>query len=563
MLETELTPEAAAIARDLFLALVTAAQTRAARTEAELHEAVTRPGSAGRVREVLETLRAHGLLVRTARSGGEAAWELIHDSLVPRVQGWIDRHDLSRRRAIELVRYHLRRSTGPAPSLLSRAELRELTGHRDALRDLDAEWARRPAASLKREGAAWTPSALVGRSRRAVRRRLTMAVAVSAAVLAVLGVAIADRLASAAARRREQSLRDRDVGRFLLELAPFDWDAGSLEASSVAAAHLPDLDWTLHEVDPDDPDSPGQRLDGSSRLSAAMVDGRVRLDQVEAPGGRAFLVITGRGRRGETCPPSIVPLRSLPGYARRDGLPPRLVIRVPTCRATRAGMIDIPAGSFISGGVGEPPSAVQASYKVDEVTLEQPRFAIDRTEVTNAGFGVFAAMAAVTGVAHPTYADSHELVEAAAADRPVTGIGWTEARAYCRFLGRRLPTSAEWQKAARGGLVLDGRPNPHPRRNLPWGDARSPVPANVNRGVDVGPAPVGAFPGDVSPYGVLDLAGNVHEWTSSTRSSGMRITRGANWADTTADQLIDFMAIENSRPAGYRTYMLGIRCAAD
>ena len=565
VLETELTPDAAAIARDLFLALVTAAQTRAARTEAELHEAVTRPGSAGRVREVLETLRAHGLLVRTARSGGEAAWELIHDSLVPRVQGWIDRHDLSRRRAIELVRYHLRRSTGTAPSLLSRAELRELFPHRDALRELDAEWAKRPAASLKTDGAAWIPSALVARSRRAVRRRLALAVAVSAAVVGVLGVAIADRLASDAARRREQSLRDRDVGRFLIELAPFDWDAGPLKASGVAAAQLPDLDWTLHEVDPDDPDSPGRQLEGSNlvRVATPTADGRVRVDRVEASGGRAFLVITGRGRRGETCPPSIVPLRSLPGYAHRGRPPPRLSIRVPTCQATRADMIEIPAGAFISGGVGEPPSEAQARYKVAEVTLELPRFAIDRTEVTNAGFGVFAGMATVTGIAAPIYADTFELATAEAADMPATSVGWTEARAYCRFLGRRLPTNAEWQKAARGGLVLDGRPNPYPRRNLPWGAPRSPAPANVNRGVDVGPAPVGTFPGDVSPYGVLDLVGNVHEWTDSSDDSGLRITRGGNWAETTPKQLVDFGAIDNPRHAGVRTYMLGVRCAAD
>src|SRR5207247_3181930 len=98
------------IARDLFLSLVTVTHERAIRAEAELLDIVGAKHEPHQVAAVLEVLRARGLLVRL-RGDGEPSWELVHDSLVARVEAWIDRRDLARRRAVELVRYHLRRST--------------------------------------------------------------------------------------------------------------------------------------------------------------------------------------------------------------------------------------------------------------------------------------------------------------------------------------------------------------------------------------------------------------------------------------------------------------------
>jgi formylglycine-generating enzyme required for sulfatase activity len=144
---------------------------------------------------------------------------------------------------------------------------------------------------------------------------------------------------------------------------------------------------------------------------------------------------------------------------------------------------------------------------------------------------------------------------------PVTGLTFYEAEAYCRWISDnkerlvRLPTEDEWEKAARGE---DGRP-------WPWGDVFKPGQANtVEHGVNQ-TLPVGSFPEDISPYGAVDMAGNVQEWTSGTYRASpdeltpatrLHVARGGSWNDTGFGARTSFRHVY---PPGYFFPFLGFR----
>ncbi len=138
-------------------------------------------------------------------------------------------------------------------------------------------------------------------------------------------------------------------------------------------------------------------------------------------------------------------------------------------------------------------------------------------------------------------------VEPSRGNYPITYVSWYDATNFLQWCGLRLPTEAEWEKALRGGLYLDGDEtksgsNPKPERRYPWGD-ESPDEGGVFRcnydGQDDGfayTAPVGSFSRFASPYGICDLAGNVAEWTLDWYSTsyhagldGFRMVRGGSW----------------------------------
>ncbi|MGE0820588.1 MAG: formylglycine-generating enzyme family protein [Candidatus Binatia bacterium] len=186
------------------------------------------------------------------------------------------------------------------------------------------------------------------------------------------------------------------------------------------------------------------------------------------------------------------------------------------------GMMFVPGGEFLMGCNEE----VDVECEEDEKPKRQESVAafwIDKTEVT---VEAYRQCVAAAGCTEPDTGGrgSCNWGESGRENHPINCIDWNQAQAFCRWAGKRLPTSAEWEKAARG---TDGR-------IYPWGNEWDITKGNVYESYDgyKDTAPVGSFPGGASPYGVLDMAGNVWEWTSDWYRQGeTRLIRGGSWVD--------------------------------
>lgn len=257
----------------------------------------------------------------------------------------------------------------------------------------------------------------------------------------------------------------------------------------------------------------------------------------------------------------------------------------------REAMVDIPRGPFLMGSDhGEP-----AERPVHRVVLSA--FSIDRFETTNAEFAAFvSATGYVTdsersGVGwdwggkwreikganwrHPHGpASSIQGLER----HPVVQVSWNDAQAYCRWRGKRLPTEAEWERAARGSGD----------RTYPWGNElpRDGTCYRASYGSDeccrpntgdgyFFTAPVGSFPLGRSPFGVEDLAGNVWEWvedwfdpefyrrspsTNPVNSTvrDRKVIRGGGWGNNPFGLR---STLRHANPPGMGLSMVGYRCA--
>jgi len=155
-------------------------------------------------------------------------------------------------------------------------------------------------------------------------------------------------------------------------------------------------------------------------------------------------------------------------------------------------MVLIPAGPFTMGS----DSGDSDEQPVHEVTLDP--FYIDQYEVTNARYAdcVAAGVCKLPGCA--TAYDNPDKV-----NHPVVCVNWEQANTYCEWRGGRLPTEAEWEKAARSD----------DQRTYPWGENITCQLANYG-GCEGDTTPVGSYPDGVNPYGVYDMAGNVWEWVA-------------------------------------------------
>jgi serine/threonine-protein kinase len=259
-------------------------------------------------------------------------------------------------------------------------------------------------------------------------------------------------------------------------------------------------------------------------------------------------------------------------------------------------MVFVPAGEFLMGSqVGDGDADEHPQH-----TVYLEAFYIDITEVTNAMFARFVAETnyhtdaenagksfALVGIEwlsvsgadweHP-FGPSSDI--SGLEDHPVIHVSWNDAYAYCEWAGKRLPTEAEWEKAARG---TDGA-------TYPWGNSRPDsnlvnyADANTSfdwsvKTVDDGykyTSPVGNYPDGASPYGVLDMAGNVWEWVADWYSKDyysqspesnptgpvngtIRVMRGGAW-----DDLIE--GVRSAYRAAYKQTNTngdtGFRCAS-
>jgi formylglycine-generating enzyme required for sulfatase activity len=304
------------------------------------------------------------------------------------------------------------------------------------------------------------------------------------------------------------------------------------------------------------------------------------------------------GRHAIDATPAASALSDAPAQRRLDA--PALAAAAAPPIATAPGrcpeaMVPVPAGTFQMGspeGEGNPDEQPPHA-----VTL--PPYCIDRTEVTAAAYAECAAAGgcsvAPLTVNWTNYSPEQVKVFSRwcngkdRPDHPINCVDWDQAAAYCTWKGKRLPTEAEWEYAARG---KDGR-------RYPWGQA-APGASRLNaRGIEVlamvkrvfkdetqlmyeaddgwrATAPVGSYPEGQSPFGALDMAGNVWEWTADwygayspraeTNPHGpdrgtSRVSRGGGWATFDPNKV---------RAAG-RTWMtprardcdLGFRCVRE
>ncbi len=198
--------------------------------------------------------------------------------------------------------------------------------------------------------------------------------------------------------------------------------------------------------------------------------------------------------------------QSAPGVGPTSVLSTRTTIETPDIGSTKvsnkdgATLVFVPAGEFIMGASYSDADALNSDWPEHRVKLSA--YWIDRTEVTNAQWRKCVAAGGCPELTDKTSSTRPDYHTNPAYDNfPVVNVSWMFADAYCRWAGRRLPTEAEWEKAARNG---DGR-------IYPWGnDAPNERRANFQGKDDT--VAVGSYPWGASPYGVLDMAGNVYEW---------------------------------------------------
>jgi len=233
----------------------------------------------------------------------------------------------------------------------------------------------------------------------------------------------------------------------------------------------------------------GRQLVGEGNLEEAKAEFTRALD-AKPDGGEAVAELNALADDTPAPPAAVLAPTATPQPPTATPIPPA------PPPAADAAMIAIPAGEFTMGSdheVERPPHAVSVGA-----------FEIDKLEVTNQEFERFVRETGHVTEAEKASETSWRYYASGKPTHPVVRVTWNDAIAFCQWAGKRLPTEAEWEKAARGADA----------RSYPWGNQWDAARANAREAGNRGTTAVGSFPAGASPYGVLDMAGNVSEWTS-------------------------------------------------
>ena len=244
--------------------------------------------------------------------------------------------------------------------------------------------------------------------------------------------------------------------------------------------------------------------------------------------------------------------------------PPRDFSRFKTIRGEDGSeMVLIPEGPFQMGS----PAGNGDSDEMPQHAVYLPAFYIDLKEVTQAQFAHFSQATQFPKPVVPVFQEELSLITKP--ELPVVGLSWDSARGYCQWAGKRLPTEAEWEKAAGG----------EPGHRWPWGNDFFENRANL-RGEEDGYkyfSPPGTFESGRSAYGLYDMAGNAAEWVADwydadyykkapfkiptgPDSGKFRVYRGGSWNESS----VNARAAKRFTAAQHQTSaVIGFRCAKD
>jgi formylglycine-generating enzyme required for sulfatase activity len=250
--------------------------------------------------------------------------------------------------------------------------------------------------------------------------------------------------------------------------------------------------------------------------------------------------------------------------------------QAPLSLAADEHMVLIPEGKYIAGSTLEERGAAYDDYQTATTTdtaREQrwfeteadrhqttlPAFRIDLMPVTQAQYAEIVAAGKAQPPSHPDpqharFSWTGTTPPQDRLDHPVVLVTWEEASRYCAWRGelrgqpRRLPSAAEYEKAARGenGLAY------------PWGNLFEPAKLNSADGDPNDTLPAGEFAAGASPFGVLGLAGNARHWTSTAAGAGAYLVKGSGWDDHPG---VGRAASGRATPATERAANVGFRCA--